>query len=230
MDTAATDELSPEALRQLVGSLKPGQIRHLKLLLDNRYVVDLMVELPLELICLVASHLDPVDYRACLCVSKEWRHRFLAEPLWRTVMDSNFHILPVQAKAHDTCVDFDTFRKHLRRVACRSSGVAQRQFKVSMTEDFVFPPENSSAPYHPSNPLGDAPSANLAWWDCPYMLYADGKVAWGHLGVGSVVLDCLRTGVRSIVPSPVTHIQAGNHNKLLALGDQLVVWAVAHRV
>jgi hypothetical protein len=218
-------------LRQLTSAdvLTREEIRYLKVRLSDVHT-DLIGELPVELVTLIAVQLDRGDLARCLRVSKIWRQTFLSDS-----------VMTAFAKRHwpamvNGVVAQDGFLNSLSRLGRASYNFDLRHFDHTHP-DFEFVRWDSKAhfkldpEFHSrTDSIPDAytrfnidPDIDPSAFP-PFTLYSHGKVA-RHLFDCIVVIDNLRLKTRKIF-TPPSGIMHGLKLRLEALGSRLVVGTI----
>lgn len=215
-------------LRQLVagGSLTSEEHRYLKILLSKTNI-DIISELPIEIVGQITDFLDLHQYVACLAVSRRWRDKFLSTPVIRAVVNRFCPSLrPVSGDTQDSPEDSLRVLHKVGRVrwACVQSSFA-KPFSWEHESFFKLDPvyhgsnADTSTAYAQFGRHHDDPEPNsLAYWDA---LYSNGKIAW-LAKRRIVVVDSLWSRTRKVFNVPTGPL-VGPALQLLALGNRLIV-------
>ncbi|KAI0843549.1 hypothetical protein F5Y06DRAFT_284025 [Hypoxylon sp. FL0890] len=219
--------LSP--LRQFVfdSSLTSEELRYVKILL-SRVHIDIIDELPIELVRQIAELLDLHHFAACLAVSKRWRNKFLSISVIRAVLN-NF-CSSLEQVTNPTQISPDGCLKALHRIGRLRS----RCFQSSLTKQLAWEHESYFKPdpdYHGNYEDVSTVYAqfcrhnqNPEFWTNP--MYSNGKIVWcpkPHI----VVVDNLWSRTRKIFNMPTGPL-IGPALHTLALGNRLVVGFMDH--
>ncbi|KAI0865355.1 hypothetical protein F4860DRAFT_509894 [Xylaria cubensis] len=221
-------------LRQLVfddNGLTLEEARYLKFLLYDIHT-DLISDLPLELIILVALELELHDFHHCLHVSKAWRRRFLSDSVmlayanrrWPALIDGvmiQSRFLEVLMKLRVTPPDtYGCYRKQWR--------VAEEvrfDNKTHFTLDPVFHSQLSNVPdvytRYSIEPDGTEEPDGI---EKPTPFYAYGKVAW-HIPGCAIIIDDLRSKTRKVF-TPPSGTMRGSSLELRSLGSRLAIGTI----
>jgi len=214
-------------LRQLVSSLSltRDEARYLRLLLSD-VRTDLIGELPVELVSMIALHLGMGDFARCLRVSKVWRGKFLSEAV----------LMPF-AKHHWPAVVTNTTTASHAQMFLTKLGSAIHSYRwwsrfTSRHLPFVGWGRDADIDLDPDthSNSNDVPLAylklvvNQSHPISPDAMYAFGKVAYHPCGY-VVVVDDILSMLRKVfeVPGGMIH---GPGLELQALGSRLVVGTV----
>jgi hypothetical protein len=216
-------------LRQLVSIIAPTreEARYLKVLLSAVHT-DLIGELPVELVVIIAVQLKLDDFAACLRVSKVWREKFLSDSVMTAF---GIRSCPALIDSVATRQDFQrtfsklgwasySFGRHCYRL---SSELVQydRRANIQLDQEFHSRADRIPAVYlrHPLDVLHEPvhlpPSPKF---------YSSGKAAW-HLCDHVVVVDDLRSKKRKVF-TPPSGMMHGLTLKLQALGSRLVIGTI----
>ncbi|KAI0870554.1 hypothetical protein GGS24DRAFT_99890 [Hypoxylon argillaceum] len=212
-------------LRQLIlggNGFSREEIRYLKLLLCD-INTDLIGELPLEIVTIIALHLQPEDFACCLSVSKVWREQFLSGPVMGAYARHRWPAL----------IDGAVNRHNFLSTLSKFGWITYRFRQIDDRDD----PENvslSSKTTYQLDPVVHqraddipAPYKYSIFLENTYIVeffYASGKMAW-NLPSCVVVIDDLRSRTRKVFtpPSGVTY---GLFIKLQTLGSRLLVGTI----
>ncbi|KAI0508298.1 hypothetical protein F5B22DRAFT_425358 [Xylaria bambusicola] len=210
-------------IRQFVsghGALTREEIRYLRLLLPS-YHPDFVVELPLEIVILIALQLTRRDFARCLSVSKAWRERFLSDPVMAAYTIRRWPAFIDGAMNQTRFLQILSRLDHKLIWASIMGNIAPETELVTwdvtagyqLDSRFHHPLDNPPTPYTQFR-MGEDHQALTA-------LYCSGKVAC-HLCGCIVVIDDLKSKTRKVLapPSGIIH---GLSMKLQALGSKLVV-------
>ncbi|KAI0415141.1 hypothetical protein F5X98DRAFT_231187 [Xylaria grammica] len=204
------------------------EIRHMKILLSRFPSTDLIAELPLEVVVLVALYLPPADFARCLCVSKAWRERLLSDAARAAYAKRRWPALV------NGVVNRCNFLGTLERIGWAANpgnpgNLAARTDHIPWASitDHLGTKEYSCDPIFYDDPdnLPDAykryDGTNRDNEDT--VLHGFGKVAWRLCGC-IVVIDDLPSKTRKVVtpPSGMMH----GVLKLQALGSRLLIGAI----
>ncbi|KAI0457159.1 hypothetical protein F5B21DRAFT_464596 [Xylaria acuta] len=200
--------------------LTPEEARYLKLLLSDIHT-DLIGELPLEIVTLVALELQLDDFVCCLRVSKLWRQRFLSDSVTSAYAR---HRWPAMI---DGVVNRSRFLETLLELTC----VLYNYRKSVATEHVLF----DSRAHYTLDPVFHNQSDNLPNVYMRYFtdarsqsgcsaFYTSGKVA-SHLCGCVIVIDDLRSKTRKIF-TPPSGAMHGSALKLQSLGSRLVIGTI----
>ncbi|KAI0192537.1 hypothetical protein EV127DRAFT_479500 [Xylaria flabelliformis] len=226
-------------LRQLVfddNGLTLEEARYLKFLLYDIHT-DLINELPLELIILVALELELHDFHHCLHVSKAWRRRFLSDSVmlayanrrWPALIDGvmiQFRFLEVLMKLRVTPVDeYGGYKQW------RVAEEVRFDNKTHFTLDPVFHSQLSNVPdvytrYSIEPNETEEPDGTEApdGIEKPTPFYAYGKVAW-HIPGCAIIIDDLRSKTRKVF-TPPSGTMRGSSLELRSLGSRLAIGTI----
>ncbi|KAI0392471.1 hypothetical protein F5Y17DRAFT_357174 [Xylariaceae sp. FL0594] len=215
---------SPGELRQLISSLSltREEILFLRLLfLDVQR--DLIADLPIELIAMIALHLEMGDIARCLRVSKTWRAKFLSDAVilpfarreWPAIVRGN--TTPSDAQAF-----LSRFGSILASYDCWRSGSGDPTFvRWDNAADIGLDPvvhSTADDPPHTDIRL-EVDGGRLA------VMYAFGKVAFCPPDSFRVVVDDIVSMTRKVLESRESMV-GGSHLRLHAVGSKLVVTSV----
>ncbi|KAI1427513.1 hypothetical protein F5Y12DRAFT_736992 [Xylaria sp. FL1777] len=224
-------------LRQLIyghDRLSREEIRYLKHLISNS--TDLIGELPLEIVVLVALELEAEEFLNCLHVSKVWRERFLSDPIRAAYAKSHWPALI------DVAVNRSSFLRALSKIARQQCVNGPRPYKfvawdkkahsVELSSrcdriqlDPIFHNLSSNVPdAYTQYDMDEMDGMDEPYRKIPTALYSSGKVAW-HLCSCVIVIDDLTLKTRKIL-TPPSGIMYGSLLKLQALGSRLVVGSI----
>lgn len=205
------------------GLLNINEIRLLKELLSTvELKKDVLPNLPVELVLLIAEFLDERDISSCLAVSSGWNRTFMGDRVVFSLADRLFPQLTwknTQSENQDensrTTLRLQ-FLKALRdRVHLMERAVAEapRQFDKNYLwdaeTDFKLCGQDYAEYPQPNLPINQK------------ALYAYGRVAWQR-ETHTLVIDNLHDRSRKILSFPGGRL-LGPEMKLTALGDRLVV-------
>jgi hypothetical protein len=213
-------------LRQLVSnlSLTRDEARYLRLLLSNMRT-DLIGELPVELVSMIALHLGIRDFARCLCVCTAWKEIFLSEAV---LMPFARHRWPALITNTTTAADARGFLSKLG-YAIHSHGWWTRCDPYPGLAPFVRWDRDADIELD-RTVHSDTDDVPLAYSELvinqnsrmfPEARYAFGKVAYHPCGY-LVVVDHIQSMTRKVfeVPDGMVH---GPALELQALGSRLVV-------
>lgn len=219
-----------EQLRQVVlgGSLTNEEQRYMKILLAG-INVDIIGELPIELVGHIAELLDLHHFITCLRVSRRWRDKLLSVPVVTAVMDK---YCPSLRQVRDDQVDSEQYLKILHKIgrsrwACFRSTLAkpfswknESYFRLDPTyqnehEDMRMAYERFAGPSDEPDPDG---LTHLS------ALYSHGKIAW-LAKQRIVVVDDLLSRTRKLFKVSTGPLVSPTL-QLLAFGNKLVVGAM----
>ncbi|KAH9990542.1 hypothetical protein F4779DRAFT_623793 [Xylariaceae sp. FL0662B] len=208
-------------------SPSPQEVRYLKNLLSG-FKVDIIGELPVEIVRQIAELLELRHYVTCLAVSKSWRNKFLSEPVIGAMVN---RYCPFLDQSSDRAKGTQDDRlKELRRIGCANWG------KPVWVRDYFWVDEqphfNVEEEYHGNDEdIGSlfSQSAGEEIYDGPDgsdALYSCSKIAWCPKDrvVEVMSLWSRRAKFFTTPNGPI----AGPRLKLLALGNTLVVGAISH--
>ncbi|KAI0555860.1 hypothetical protein F4679DRAFT_520083 [Xylaria curta] len=208
-------------LRQLVfggNGLTPEEARYLRFLLYDIHI-DLISDLPLELVILVALGLELDDFHRCLRVSKAWRQRFLSDSVMLAYAN---HRWPAMIEGVVTPSRFLEILLKLRRASptywiAEDKEVVRFDNTTHFTLDPVFHSQHSNVP--------DVYTRNSAEPNFKlHPVYAFGKVAW-HIPGCAIVIDDLRSKTRKVF-TPPSGTMRGLSLKLRSLGSRLAIGTI----
>ncbi|KAI1820936.1 hypothetical protein F4861DRAFT_521140 [Xylaria intraflava] len=216
---------TPAELRQLVfgdNAFTKRELRYIKYLLSDLYI-DLIGELPVELVAMIAMHLRPTDFAHCLRVSRVWRQVFLSGPVMGAYARQMWPAL-----IRDV-VNPSNFLGNLSRLGWAFYGF-QRPAEKAHTELVRW--DNKSHyeldPGYHSRP-DTLPDAYVQYQRGSDTIarcsarYAFGKVAWQvSVSMAAIAVDDLRLKTRKIF-TPPSGIMHGSRLELRALGSRLVI-------
>ncbi|KAI0205671.1 hypothetical protein F4808DRAFT_409844 [Astrocystis sublimbata] len=188
--------------------------RYLKFLLVD-FHTDLIAELPLEIVTMIALDLRPKDFAHCLKVSKTWRERFLSAAVMLAYARQRW---PAMITSSVTRPDFlySLFRL----------GFVYSNYHLRL--DF----SNSDYPLDPVfiNRFGQPPAFyKYIPWGRGFTTYSMGLYAYGkvalHPYTGIITVDDLRVKTRKVMaaPSAPTGSLPPWELRLLSLGSKLVI-------
>ncbi|KAI2625471.1 hypothetical protein GGS21DRAFT_530971 [Xylaria nigripes] len=208
-------------LRQLVFGDNPltrEEHRYMKTLLSCVHV-DLIGELPLELVAFVAMHLELKDFVCCLRVSKTWRKLFLSDPvmtpyarqMWPALTNGEVNQCNFLATLSKVGWASYCFRGHAKQ---SHSEIVRWDARSHYKLDSEFHSRNDNLPHDYTEYYGPRPSP----------VYAFGKVAWSPYSYFMVV-DDLRLKTRKVF-TPPSGTMRGSSLELQALGSRLVVGTI----
>ncbi|KAI1408125.1 hypothetical protein F5Y13DRAFT_113280 [Hypoxylon sp. FL1857] len=219
-------------LRQFVfdSSLTRDELRYMKILL-SRVHIDIIGELPIELVRRIAQLLDLDHFVACLAVSRRWRDKFLSAPVICAVLNK---FSSLGQAAGSTQISPDECLKALHRIGRARWNFSQSSLRkeYSWVHEAYFIPdpdyhgdyEDMSIVYAQFSRPGDPDRNNPNPYASEFAMYSNGKIAWlarPHI----VVVDNLWSRTRKIFNVPAGPL-IGPVLELLALGDRLVVSAI----
>ncbi|KAI1099632.1 hypothetical protein F4804DRAFT_76461 [Jackrogersella minutella] len=218
-------------LRQFIlgGSLTSEEHRYLKVLLSEVHV-DIIGELPIELVRQIALLLDLRDLVACLAVSKRWRAKLLSTPV---IKDITLSLCPSLGHTTGTPFNPNECLKILHKIgrsqyACFQSSFT-KQFAWQNESYFKLDPEyhghheDMAAAYAQFGNYPDPEPDNFAYCRA---LYSNGKIAWAPKP-RVIVVDSLWSRTRKVFTASTGPL-GFPAIKLKALGDKLVVGAMGH--
>ncbi|KAI0911385.1 hypothetical protein F4823DRAFT_310092 [Ustulina deusta] len=197
------------------------EVRYLKILLSDTQT-DLIGDLPLELVVLVALELRLSDFARCLCVSKIWRKRFLSSPVISAYAKHRWPALI--GGVVNRCNFLGTLSK---------LGWANYSLRHPVKHNPEFVPWDGTAHYQLDpifhNQSDNLPDAYTRYRTDPAArsfaaIYASGKVAWHPCGC-VVVIDDLTLKMRKVF-TPPSGVMHGLGLKLQALGSRLVIGSI----
>ncbi|KAI5864364.1 hypothetical protein GGS23DRAFT_595996 [Durotheca rogersii] len=225
-------------LRQFIcnASLTTEERRYLKILLSGSGV-DIIGELPIELVKQIAGLLDLPHFVTCLAVSRRWRDKFLSNsvlgdvvtkfcPSWERRASGDVRggiCAPLEALHRIGRARWECFQASLVKPF---SWEHESYFKLDPT--YHGNDEDVSAAYARFN---QSPVEDLGSTACWNALYANGKIAW-RAKTHTIVVDCLWSRTRKIfeVPrgplhSPLVLLRAlGNRLAVCVLDRRLIAW------
>lgn len=230
---AGEDNLQPRfaKLRRFISdnSFSLEELRYLRILLFE-HRVDIVGELPIELVIQVAEFLDLSDLAACSAVSRRWREVFLSSPVLSALM--NIFYPSFAHRSREIQATQKESLEALRRVKRARDGQDgfhfSKRFEWEHESYFKLDPEYHNnhedipatyAQYNLDNddPEPDGVSASGA-------LYSNGKIAWRpkrHI----IVVDSFLSRTRKIFSVPAGSL-VSPELRLVAMGDQLVVGSI----
>ncbi|KAI0442838.1 hypothetical protein F4803DRAFT_345121 [Xylaria telfairii] len=213
-------------LRQLLfegDGLTLEEARYLKFLLSD-VRTDLIGELPLEIVTLIALELQLDEFARCLRVSKAWRRRFLSDSVtqaygrfrWPAMIDGAMN----RPAFLETLLKLIWVSYNYRKP---TNGVlVPWDSKAQFTLDPVFHNEPSSLPniyrLYPSQLFVPDTIRGIC------SLYACGKVAW-CLDECVIVVDDLRSKMRKVL-TPPSGAMHGFPLILRSLGSRLLIASI----
>ncbi|KAI8944713.1 hypothetical protein F4801DRAFT_172281 [Xylaria longipes] len=214
-------------LRQLLfggDGLTPEEARYLKCLLSYIHT-DIIGELPLEIVTLIALQLELNDFAHCLRVSKVWRQRFLSDSV---MLAYARHRWPAM---NDGVVNRSRFLETLLKLRWATKfwnpndvGKGKGEYvswdsTAQYTLDPVFHNQSDNLPaaYMRFSVISEAAGAITAF-------YAFGKVAWRLCGC-LVAIDDLRSKTRKVF-TPPSGTMYGSTLTLQSLGSRLVIGTI----
>ncbi|KAI1767027.1 hypothetical protein GGR53DRAFT_518643 [Hypoxylon sp. FL1150] len=219
-------------LRQFISnsSLSREEVRYLRILLSESRL-DIVGELPTELVIQVAKSLDLSDFAACTAVSRRWRELFLSSPVIGHFVNRFCPSFAYRSGGIEATPEegLETLRKveRARRRLCIN---AAKYFQWKHESDFQLDPEyhpnhkDVSATYAQYDIDGDDPEPDLSC--LTGATYSSGKVAWRpkrHI----IVVDSFWSRTRKIFSAPTGSV-VSPELKLLTMGNQLVVGSLDH--
>ncbi|KAI1139966.1 hypothetical protein F5Y05DRAFT_337381 [Hypoxylon sp. FL0543] len=218
-------------LRQFASasSLTGEELRYVKLLL-SRVHIDIIGELPIELLRQIAGFLDLHHFAACLAVSRRWRNKFLSASVIRAVLDKFCSSLGQVDSS--TQISPGECLEALHRIG----RLRWKCFQSSLTKEYTWKEESYFRPdpdYHGNYEDISTVYAQFSRQDqdprpnrgaYKTAMYSNGKIAW-RAKPHVVVVDDLWLRTRKIFDVP-TGLLVGPTIQLLALGNRLVVGAV----
>lgn len=220
-------------LRQIVlgSSLTEKELRYLKILLSSVHV-DIISELPIELVRLIVELFDMKDFFKCLAVSRRWRDKLLSDSIMDVVVDTFYPSL--RRKSGDIKLTKDYELVALCKIGRRRygdiCGTLQRLFRWKSESFFKLDPNYHGSHEDPSSVYThfgldneDSDLDSEAWRTA---LYSDGKIAW-RAKPHTVIVDDLLSRTRKIFNIPTGPLISATL-QMLALGNQLVVGAMDH--
>ncbi|KAK6955735.1 hypothetical protein Daesc_003378 [Daldinia eschscholtzii] len=203
------------------------EYRYMKIVL-SKINVDIIGDLPLEMVRQISQLLDLHEFVLCLAVSKPWRSRLLSSAVLRTITDRFCPSLTHSSNQYDPVVFLDALHRIGRsRWGCFQAALA-KEFSWEHESYFKLDPmchdnnHNVSAVYAQFGHYHDDPEP----YDQAYTnaLYSHGRIAW-LAKPRVVVVDNLWTRTRKIFNRPTGPL-SGPKLQILALGDRLVVGTV----
>ncbi|TRX94709.1 hypothetical protein FHL15_004481 [Xylaria flabelliformis] len=220
-------------LRQLVlgdNGLTPEEARYVKFLLYDMHT-DLISELPLELIVLVALELELHEFQHCLSVSKAWRRRFLSDSVilayanrrWPAIIDgvmtqSRFlEILTELRVTPSGSLENGMIYRNSRQWLVAEE--VRFDNKTHFTLDPVFHSQLSNVPDVYTRYSMDPDGIEKL---TPF--YASGKVAW-HIPGRAILIDDLRSKTRKVF-TPPSGTMRGSSLELRSLGSRLAIGTI----
>ncbi|KAI0467850.1 hypothetical protein F4859DRAFT_517719 [Xylaria cf. heliscus] len=210
-------------LRQLVfdgDGLTPEEARYLKILLSKAHT-DLINELPLEIVTLIALELQLKDFVSCISVSKIWRRRLLSDSIMSAYAR---HRWPAMV---EDVVSRSGFLETLLKLKWVHSSLPDPYFrewgsKDECALDPVFHSQSANVPdiymQYSAGKLRQACS------DPYYHLHASSKAAY-HLYGCVILVDDRRSNLRKVL-TPPSGMMYGSKLDLKALGSRLVIGAI----
>ncbi|KAI1781253.1 hypothetical protein F4818DRAFT_33532 [Hypoxylon cercidicola] len=223
-------------LRQFVSgnSFSAQELRYLKILLSE-HGIDVVGELPIELVIHVAELLDLSDFTACLAVSRRWREVFLSSPVLGALVNIFCPSFAHRSGSIQTTKDesVEALRR-IKRARCAGSGPwhFSNNFQLQDESYFKLDPEYHNnhqevsatyAQYNLEN-NGPEPLPSLALGT----LYSSGKVAWQPKPL-VVVVDSFWSRTRKIFSVPAGSLISSELG-LLTMGNQLVVGSMDRHI
>ncbi|XXG96930.1 hypothetical protein Hte_003221 [Hypoxylon texense] len=204
-------------------SFSRQELRYLKLLIAEPRI-DIIDELPIELVIQVAEFLNLSDFAACSAVSRRWREVFLSGPVLGAVTNIFCPSFAHRSRAAPATQEehLEALRRIERSQCAMNTFHFSKYFEWSSESYFRLDPEyhnnnqDISATYAQYN-LGDSVEA-------PGALYSSGKIAWRpkrHV----IVVDSFWSRTRKIFSVPAGSL-ISPELRLVAMGDQLVVGSI----
>ncbi|KAI1801448.1 hypothetical protein F4811DRAFT_534477 [Daldinia bambusicola] len=209
------------------GTLTREECRYIKILLSN-INVDLIGDLPLEIVKQIALLLELHEFMLCLTISRRWRSKLLSPAILHAVTDRFCPSLTHSINKYDSEIYLDALYKRRRARWGYSQSSLSKEFCWEHESYFKLDPvyygsnHNVSTVYAQFGRHGNDPEI----YDQSYSsaLYSHGKIAW-RAKPHVVVVDNLWNRTRKIFG-----ISAGalvrSQLQILALGDRLVVGAM----
>ncbi|KAI0403460.1 hypothetical protein F4802DRAFT_290365 [Xylaria palmicola] len=212
-------------LRRLVlggDGLTRDEVRYLRFLLHD-VQTDLVGELPLELLILVALQLDLDDFARCLRVSRVWRERFLSDPVTLAYARRQWPAMIGGAAQKYNFLDTLSRLNLLTRKIIEPNENDVEIVKWDSTTHYQLDPVLHSRPDTIPDDYARYTGHPESWVDLS-PLYSHGKVAW-HLCNCVIVVDDLRLRTRKVL-TPPSGVQHGLNIELRSLGSRLVVGTI----
>ncbi|KAL7624241.1 hypothetical protein AAE478_005800 [Parahypoxylon ruwenzoriense] len=214
------------------GFLSIAEHRYLKILL-SRYTIDVISELPIELVEKIALLLDLRDFVACLAVSRQWRDKLLSDSVLGAVVNKSRPSLvrasgDIQVTKHECLQNLHMIGR--ARWSCFQTSLA-KPFTWEHESYFRLDPsyhgnhEDTLAVYAQFSRIFSTDTSEQAYWNA---LYAHGKIAW-RPKCYTVVVDCLWSKTRKIFEVPNGHL-ISPFVLVRALGDRLLVCVLDRRL
>ncbi|KAI1646559.1 uncharacterized protein F4817DRAFT_143489 [Daldinia loculata] len=206
------------------GSLTNQEHRYIKILL-SKVNVDLIGELPVEIVGQIAQLLDLHEFVCCLAISRRWRGKFLSPSIIGAIANKYCPSL----KHSGNPVNLDNCLNALHRIG----RLRWKSWQARLTKEFSWEHESYfklDPVYHGDHDDTSTVYAQFGHYDndpepddqaYSTALYSRGKIAW-LAKPRIVVVDNLWARTRKIFTMP-TGALAGLTLQILALGNRLVV-------
>ncbi|KAI0852009.1 hypothetical protein F5Y00DRAFT_228399 [Daldinia vernicosa] len=212
------------------GSFTSQEYRYIKILLSN-VNVDIIGELPVEIVSQIAQLLDLHGFVCCLGISRRWRGKFLSPSIISTI--TNKYCPSLTYSGNPVSPDNSLSALHrIGRLRWHSwQDYLKKEFSWEHESYFKLDPvyhgdhDNTSIVYAQFGHYDNDPRPNAEAYSSA--LYSRGRIAW-LAKPRIVVVDNLWVRTRKIFTMP-TGALAGLTLEILALGDRLVVGTM-HRI
>ncbi|KAI1206220.1 uncharacterized protein F4807DRAFT_241622 [Annulohypoxylon truncatum] len=212
-------------LRQFVmdGSLTNEEHRYVKILL-SRVNIDIISELPIELVAQIADFLGLRDFVTCLAVSRRWRGKFLSiiNAVTDELCPSLRHISMGTPLDPNECLKtlhrIGRLHRHFFESSLEKSFSWQNESYFKLDPEYHGRHKDMSAAYAQFDCQPDLEPDSSAYENA---LYSHGRIAW-QPWPRIIVVDNLWSRTRKVFTSPkgpLVHPEC----KLQALGDRLVI-------
>jgi len=173
-------------LTRLADSLTPWEARHLRLCLQRCKGLAGLEDLPLELVTLIASHLELEDVYSCFAVSTAWR-RIWTSPVIAQSLCAYF--FPRSPKPHDLAAFRAASLVRHRMEHGLYTSKLEKRFQYDSETYFRLDPE-----FHPDGKYPPLLDASRAW----LVDMVGGNLVW-LVGASVLVVDQLATRKRRVL-------------------------------
>ncbi|KAI0181228.1 hypothetical protein GGR52DRAFT_577803 [Hypoxylon sp. FL1284] len=217
-------------LRQFISdnSFSHEELRYLRILL-SAHRIDIIGELPIELVVQIAERLSISDFAACSAVSRRWREAFLSSPVLAALTNKfcpSFAHRPGRAEAEATQEENLEALRRIERSRCANGHWHfATDFEWEHESYFKLDPEyhnsheDAAATYARYNTEDNDPRPNRM---SPLgALYSSGKIAWRPKR-RVVAVDSFWSRTRKIFSVPNGPL-VSSELRLMAMGNELVV-------
>lgn len=203
-----------------LSSLPPADLVYLRSQVNKQPIAGMrcLPDLPPELLCILASHLQLTDISRCLGVSRAWRdawtHGAVVERMCRDFFPG---LLEIQPSTHDVQAVFtQAMAKYLRRAFAVPVEATIPWGMATNTGIFTVEAETEGSRHHDDDPELVRIQTGTG------VLYVNGKIMW-QPDLFQVIVDDLRTRRRRRCTF-TDHTSRGQLLFLAAASDKLLVF------